>query len=228
LLICILKGKQELARKNNVTLHPPGSFIFLSNKTNVEIRHIPIDEAYVALSIEFEIDDFTDFSDMEETKTESFFQGEIDIVLEQTLRQFVDWSRFAEPKLWPIRKVEILRCLYHQGYKQVATIAKSPYLRYQVHKMISNDIADGWSARVVASKLAMGESTLRRKLNAEGTNLREIKEKAKLSYGLYLVQTSIKPLGQIARQCGYKSSSHFTNKFKYLFGVTPSELRKIR
>ena len=74
----------------------------------------------------------------------------------------------------------------------------------------------------------MSESTLRRKLKAEGTSLQEIKDQSRLGLGLHLLQTTQDPITLIAEKCGYQSQSRFTNRFKGRFGLTPSELRKTK
>jgi AraC-like DNA-binding protein len=94
--------------------------------------------------------------------------------------------------------------------------------------MISADVASDLTAGLVAARLALSESTLRRKLAAEGATLQAIKDRARLGHGLHLVQTTFDPIGRIAEKCGYQSQSRFTEKFRQLFGTTPTELRKTR
>lgn len=226
LLICVLDGCKKIGRENEI-ICPTGSFIFLSNSPRVDMRNIPDSTEYLALLIEF---DFKDFDCLSSRKTgkETFFQGSIDPVLQQTLQQFVEWSRFAPSNMWSVRRQEILQLLCHLGYEQVNAIAESPGLSHKLHSLISADISNDLNAGVLSSRLAMSESTLRRKLTAEETSLRAIKDKAKLAHGLHLVQTTFEPIGRIAEQCGYQSQSRFTDKFKQLFGVTPTELRKTR
>ena len=69
---------------------------------------------------------------------------------------------------------------------------------------------------------------MRRKLSAEDTNFQTIKDRIKLGHGLYMLQTSDTPMGLVANACGYQSQSRFTDKFKVMYGLTPSELRKTR
>ncbi|MDX3775527.1 AraC family transcriptional regulator [Chromatiaceae bacterium AAb-1] len=226
LLICVLDGCKKIGRENEITC-TAGNFIFLSNSPNVEMRNIPDGREYFALLIEF---DFKDFACLSSRKTgkETFFQGRIDAMLQQTLRQFVEWSAFAPADMWSVRRQEILQLISHLGYEQVNAIAESLSLSHKLHNIISADIANDLNAAVLSSRLAMSESTLRRKLNTEGTSLQAIKDKAKLAHGLHLVQTSLEPIGRIAGQCGYQSQSRFTDKFKQLFGITPTELRKTK
>lgn len=226
LLICVLDGCKKLGKKNEIDC-PAGNFIFLSNSPNVNMRNIPDGAEYFALLIEFDFKDFDCFISRQ-IKTETFFQGKIDSILQQTLQQFVEWSVFAPPDIWFIRRQEILQLIYRLGYEQVSAIVESPSISHKLHSIISADISDDLGADYLSSRLAMSKSTLRRKLNAEGTSLQAIKDRAKLSYGLHLVQTSLEPIGRIAERCGYLSQSRFTDKFKQLFGIAPTELRKTR
>jgi len=74
----------------------------------------------------------------------------------------------------------------------------------------------------------MSESTLRRKLKAEGTSIQEIKDQTRMGFGLHLLQTTKKSISIIAQECGYQSQSRFTSRFKDRFGLTPTELRKTK
>ena len=230
LLILVLSGSKELGDNSEIAC-PSGTFIFLSNSPQITLRNVPANEEYFAILIEF---DYADFDGLarnlarKTTKTESYFQGQINTVLEQTLLQFIEWSAFSPQALWPIRRQEILQLLFHLGYEQVGAIMESPLLSHKLHGIISDHIADDLDATGLASMMAMSESTLRRKLNAEGTSLQQIKDRARLGYGLHLIQTTDDPIGRIAEVCGYQSQSRFTDRFKQHFGMTPSDLRKTR
>lgn len=226
LLICVLDGSKKLGKNSEITC-PAGSFVFLSNSPGVDMRNIPDGAEYFALIIEFDVKDFDCFISRP-IKTETFFQGQINCILQQTLQQFVEWSAFAPADIWSIRRQEILQIIYHMGYAQVSAVMGSPSLSHKLHGLISAHMAEDLSAAFLASTLAMSEATLRRKLNAEATSLQTIKDRAKLGHGLHLVQSGMQPIGRIAEQCGYTSQSRFTDKFKQLFGITPTELRKTR
>jgi len=191
------------------------------------MRNIPADNEYFALLIEFDDKDF-DCLAHQAHNTKLHFQGDIETTLESTLRQFVEWSAFSPPDLWHIRRQEILLTLFHLGYQQACGAMKSSSVSHRLHTLISQDTAANLGASQLASILAMSESTLRRKLRDEGTSVQSIKENARLGHGLHLVQSSHSLIGLISEQCGYSSQSRFTEKFKQLFGVTPSELRKTK
>jgi len=226
LLIFVLAGHKRLGAQSEISC-PAGEFIFLSNAPNIVMRNIPDDMEYFALLIEFDYQDFN-FLESRAPQLKRYFKGPISSVLEHTLMQFIEWSTFSPPALWSLRRQEILQVLLHEGFIEVNSIIEPPTLSHQVHKLISADIEHNVGVESLSSVLAMSESTLRRKLSAEGTTFQAIKDRAKLGHGLHLVQTSATPIGLIAEQCGYSSQSRFTDKFKQLFGITPSELRKTR
>ncbi|XLZ70598.1 AraC family transcriptional regulator [Massilia sp. SR12] len=223
MLICVLDGSKKLGEIDC----PSGSFVILSNRPSINMRNIPSDAEYLALLIEFEYDDFNCLP-ARKGRTEPFVQGGIAPAFLATLQQFVEWSAFAPDAMWAMRRREILQMLYHLGHEAVSAVVEPPSVSHRVHGMLNADLASEVHAGALASRLAMSESTLRRKLAGEGTTLQEIKDRARLGYGLHLVQTTFEPIGRVAERCGYQSQSRFTDKFKQMFDVTPSELRKTR
>lgn len=226
LLICVLAGVKQLGRDSEIVC-PAGGFVFLSNSPTIDMRNIPVDEEYFALLMDFEYGDFHQFQ-RQPGQAKPYLQGELDGVLASTLRQLVEWSAYAPPAAWHFRKKELLQLLYQSGYRDVAALAEPPSFSHQVQDLISSDIAGNWSVERLTAALAVSESTLRRHLKAEGVELHAMVNRTRLGHALHLVQTTREPIGRIADRCGYYSQSRFTEKFRQLFGVTPSELRKTR
>ncbi|MEN9865873.1 MAG: hypothetical protein RL748_1463 [Pseudomonadota bacterium] len=240
LLILVLAGVKQLGKDNEIVCSS-GTFLFLSNSPTIDMRNIPDDnDEYCAILIDFEYSDFNQFKQLDQlsqpaqstparrNQGNKFFQGEIDMLLKKTLQQYIEWSAFAPPAAWHFRKQELLQLLYQSGHEEVSNIAEHPSLSHQLHNIISDDISGDWGVDRLAAKLAISESTLRRKLIAEGNNILDIMNRTKLGHALHLVQTTMEPIGRIADRCGYQSQSRFTNKFKQQFGITPTELRKTR
>ncbi|WP_368667850.1 helix-turn-helix domain-containing protein [Corallococcus sp. AB032C] len=48
----------------------------------------------------------------------------------------------------------------------------------------------------------------------------------RLNNALSAIQTTVKPISEIARENGYKCPSRFTERFHNRFKITPRELRK--
>lgn len=226
LLVCVLNGHKQLGSQG-ATHCPAGSFVFLSNRPGIDMRNIPAGAEYFALLLEFEQEDFDDFTGRR-ASARTHLQGPLQPLLTDALRQLIEWSAYAPSELWGLRRREILHTLHHLGHRELAALAAPPSLGYRVQCLIGSRMAEEVGMPFVSAALAMSESTLRRKLAHEGTSLQAIKDRVKLGHGLHLVQTTASPIGLIAEQCGYHSQSRFTDKFKSLFGITPTELRKTR
>lgn len=225
LLIFVLAGIKQLGAKDEIVC-PTGSFIFLSNTSDIDMRNIPGEE-YFAVLIEFEFSDFDCFKSKRSAGTR-YVQGGIDAALAKTLAQFIEWAPCVSRELWHCRRAELLQLIYLSGYDEVTSIVGYPSLSHQLHDIVSDNISSTWSVGRLAERLAVSESTLRRRLTAEGTSIKSIVGRARLGQGLFLLQTTMEPIGRIAERCGYQSQSRFTDRFKQQFGITPSELRKTR
>ena len=215
LLICVLGGSKELG--GNHVRCQQGDFIFLSNTPTIDMRNISQqDSPYFALLIEFEYSDF-DVFETHSRKSAEYFTGKISDLLQVTIRQFIELAPDLPEELWALRRREILQLIRHMGYEEVSSIAEPPSLGHKVESIISIDLQQDLSAEEVAGRLAMSD-----------TSFQTIKDRIKLGHGLYMLQTSDTPIGLVAEACGYQSQSRFTEKFKVMYGLTPSELRKTR
>ena len=231
LLIVVLKGHKELGENNAITC-PSENFVFLSDNPAINMRNIPKDNAYFALLIEFDYEDFEGIprgsNHANTTSNSDYFIGEVTSTLKNCLQQFVESTRWAPETLWPLRKKEVLMLLYHLGFQNLVSMMGKPKVSHQVHELCQRGEFDKLTNDYICQQLAMSESTLRRKLKMEGTTIQVIKDRAKLGLGLHLLQTTLFPIGIIADKCGYHSQSRFTDRFKSHFGLTPSELRKTK
>lgn len=226
LLIFILSGEKQLGKNHEVSCLS-GTFVFLSNTPNINMRNIPDNDEYFAILIEFEHADFDQFKYKQKTN-KSYIQGNTSHLLTEVLTQFIELSNLIPSETLSFRKQELLYLLYSNGYPEVASIASPSSLCHQIYAIISEDITADWSAERLSKYLFMSESTLRRKLKLEGGSIKTIRNQIKLGYGLHLIQTTMEDIGQISMRCGYQSQSRFTEQFKKLFSLTPSELRKTR
>ena len=229
-LIVVLDGEKRLGKTADV-ICAAGNFIFLSNSPLLDLRNIPSEREYLALLIEFEQQDFAVFNERifthKPTTAQPYVIGQVHGHLKILLQQFVEWSAFSPMALWPARRAEILQYLDYLGYP-VQALANAPTLSHKLYQLIRLNLAQDLSITELCAQMAMSESTLRRKLQAEGTSVQEIKDHTKLGYGLHLLQTSNTSIGVIAESCGYQSQSRFSERFKQRFGLTPTELRKTK
>lgn len=228
LLIFVLSGSKQLGGDESQTFQE-GSFVFLSNTPSIDMRNIPSHEQYFALLIDFEYEDFdvvnngvvTDFNT-------DIVKGPINSLLRKWLEQFLELSYLAPIEATLLRKKELLTLLYFIGYTEISSFAHPPSLSHLVNDVIQSNLQYHWNLSSLSTTLHMSESTIRRKLKSEGTNIKQVRRKAQLTYGLHLIQTTDLNIGVISENSGYDSQSRFTDQFKELFGITPSGLRKTR
>ncbi len=226
LLIVVLRGDKKLGLEGGVTCHA-GDFIFLSDSPSVTIRNIPKAAEYLALLIEFDYEDFPELPG-HLTTNKHFCLGKGSPVLEKCLQQFIEWSVYSPQSLWSLRKREIIQLICQMGYQGILSMAAHTKTSHKLHHIITEHLADEITIEQLCHRLAMSESSLRRKLKQEGTTIQSIKDQARLGQGLHLVQTTDTSIGLIAEKCGYLSQSRFSERFKKRFGLTPSELRKAK
>ncbi len=225
-LIVVLSGDKEIGNTEKAWCHTD-NFIFLSDSPAINMRNIPSDREYFALLIEFDHDDFTDLP-LSNTRSPEYFIGDTSNALKACLQQFIESAEWASPSIWSLRKKEILMLLHHMGYTQVASQMGAQKVSHQLHDMFMREGFQHTNTEFVCAQLAMSESTLRRKLQQEGTQLQEVKDRARFGLALHLLQTTSDAIGLVADRCGYQSQSRFTERFKNHFGLTPTELRKTK
>lgn len=98
-------------------------------------------------------------------------------------------------------------------------------LSAHVQQLLMLDPAADWSVAVVAERVHLGASTLRRQLANEGSSFSQILEQVRLGLALQWIQTSSRPIGEIAEASGYASASRFAIRFRQHYGLSPRELR---
>jgi AraC-like DNA-binding protein len=78
----------------------------------------------------------------------------------------------------------------------------------------------------VADRLHVSVRTLRRKLESEGSNFRELLEEVRFQLAKeYLLETRL-PLAEVAELLGYSEPGNFSHAFKRWSGRSPREFRK--
>ncbi|MEL6522978.1 MAG: AraC family transcriptional regulator [Pseudomonadota bacterium] len=126
------------------------------------------------------------------------------------------------------RMAELLLILARQGV--VGNLMQPVQARTssRVKHILRLDPAHDWRAADLTVKLGMSESTLRRRLRAEGCSFRDLLEDVRLEHGVEIVMATDMPISQIAFQCGYVSQSRFAERFRKRFSLSPTDLRATR
>jgi AraC-like DNA-binding protein len=98
-------------------------------------------------------------------------------------------------------------------------------LSARVQQLLMLDPSADWTVALVAEHLHLGASTLRRQLADEGSSFSRLLEQVRLGLALQWIQTSRRPIGEIAQASGYASASRFAVRFRQHYGLSPRELR---
>lgn len=108
----------------------------------------------------------------------------------------------------------------------VVTGGLSPFVLRNVLAFIEENLSEPLTLAELADQAALSEYHFARMFRQsmgqaphQYVMLRRM-EKAKV-----LVQHTAKPLTEIALACGFNSASHFSNRFRSVMGMTPSQLR---
>ena len=89
-----------------------------------------------------------------------------------------------------------------------------------------DDILNLPTSEELARSLSMSEQTLRRKLNAEGSNYQQIKDSLRQELASKLLGNRAISIAKISKQLNFSEPRAFTRAFKQWSGYTPKEYRQ--
>lgn len=95
----------------------------------------------------------------------------------------------------------------------------------RLRDIIKENPSHPWTAPEVGHALAMSEATLRRRLAKENTRFESLLAEVRMHLAMTLLQTTTWSIPQIAKACGYRSRTRFTERFHGQFGCLPSQAR---
>ncbi len=130
-----------------------------------------------------------------------------------------------DPLLIEHRRLDVLLSLIRQGKAPQLLMRPDASWVQRVRALLALDPARNWSINALCQNLSLTESTLRRRLREEGTGFRELLEDVRQCTALELVTQTRAPIQEIAYRCGYQSASHFIQRFRERYGMTPTALR---
>ncbi len=126
----------------------------------------------------------------------------------------------AEPVLRTARLHELLALLHD------APAARPLFdlsVAERVARLVRTELDRRWTAGEIAARLALSESTLRRRLAAEGQALSAILRRERMSVARRLIAQGAGS-GTAGLAVGYASRAHFARAFRTTFGVNPAQL----
>ncbi|CAJ1248539.1 hypothetical protein JRT4AKPX_JRT4AKP_01147 [Klebsiella pneumoniae] len=100
----------------------------------------------------------------------------------------------------------LLLALYEAGYAGPLLVERQQDLSAQVRQLIML-------------------SPAQRRLQQESQSFRQIVEEVRMAHALGQLQTTSRPIGEIAQNSGYQSGSRFTARFRQHYGLLPKHVR---
>ena len=110
----------------------------------------------------------------------------------------------------------------HRGFLD----AREERFEARIRGLVAKEPARAWSSAMLERALHVSGATLRRRLAAEATSLRDVVTEARLHHALGLLQTRSLPLKSVAAQSGYRSVHAFSRQFEARFGVDPGTVKR--
>jgi AraC-like DNA-binding protein len=236
LVVLVVSGRKTIALGERKIEVLPGELLLLPSGCTVEMGNHPSHqrEPYLSLAIAFPQASIEQFQRSYGTEvpgdTQPLWRASAPRDMLAATAQWVAWCRHHpfDPILTRHRQVEILMLLSRRGIAGNLLLGRETTWRERVAQLIAPDPAHDWSAYEVCRRLGIGESTLRRRLNKEGSSLRKVLEESRMVAALALLQETFWTVGQVAEAVGYNSHSRFSERFKRRFGLSPIALKKTR
>jgi AraC-like DNA-binding protein len=103
----------------------------------------------------------------------------------------------------------------------------SAYLSWaeRVQRLVAQRPAEPWDCEGVARIFHLSASSLQRRLAEENHSLAACVRESRMHTAMGLLQSTDRPIGDIAQACGYRSVSKFSAAFRQRFGTLPSGMR---
>lgn len=141
--------------------------------------------------------------------------------LEEALLAWIADVDTDDATLRNYRLLGVLLALFNAGHCAFV-LARDPSLSARIRLAVSSDPSRDWVSAHFEQMFYLSGATLRRRLAAEGTSLRELVREARLHAALFQLQTTRTPLKAVAQACGYRSLASFRSNFIDRFGLEPT------
>lgn len=146
-------------------------------------------------------------------------------LLELELQRILSLERGGPQALQRHAVLGLMLRLAHAGHRGFLD-ARDERFEAKIRALVAEHPSRRWQSTHFERALHVSGATLRRRLAAEATSLRDVVTEARLHHALALLQTRTLPLKSVAAQSGYQSVSAFSRQFAARFGVEPATVRR--
>jgi len=127
----------------------------------------------------------------------------------------------------PNASEELLLLLSERANRLLQGLSQSSGIASRIASLMASQLNSAVPDKsVIAAQLGMGERTLQRRLQEEGTSYQEILDNARHYLARELLRNTSLPLAEVATQLGFTEPSTFYRAFKKWEGATPGQYRE--
>ncbi|MFI8608123.1 AraC family transcriptional regulator [Pseudomonas sp. NPDC077649] len=116
--------------------------------------------------------------------------------------------------------------LHHLLQRAITTTTASLTTSEQVRRLLYPLLLEG-KARTehIATRIALHERTLRRRLDLEGTHLQQLISESRRDLALQLLRHTVLPISTVAQTLQYRDPNAFSRAFRTWMGISPQSWR---
>lgn len=230
-LTIVLQGHGRFASGGAVAELDPGDVLLATGRCRLDVLHVPEPRgagagAYLALSVPL-CEEVIDAARLLWARPVPVREAGI-VRLDSA--EFADdlqrWSaaleagRYVEARL---ALAALVVALCARGHTALLAPAP-PGVADEVRRLVGERPERDWRSRDFEAALGLSGATLRRRLAAEGSSLREAVASARLARALDLLYTTRWPLKTVAARVGYRSTASFVRRFGERYGLDPGRI----
>ena len=222
----VLCGAKEVWLGESFERLVPGMVFALPARTDLDIVNEvdSVTGVYQSLILEIAPEDVPDLAPLvSNVSSGTYYQVPLSAELVEALLHAAR-AIAAGPPSDTIRRARIAELLaILNGVPSAAALFRLS-VSERVARILRGELDSPWTAARIAKKLSMSESTLRRRLAAEGNTFSDILRRERMAAARKLIAAGAGS-GQAALAVGYVSRAHFARAFRTTFGDNPNGFR---
>lgn len=231
-LVVVISGEKRLHTPRGVCSVNVGDALVFTRGTRVDIENIPSrQQIYMAKMLNFSDASILRFTQSDLGPPQRHRIPDVQKIQLSTplLECFEHASKALEQreqyseKIQEHRIQEVLLALSGNGIVFTPSVQLTWVER--VHRLVAQHPADHWDRDRVSRSFHLSPASLQRRLAEENNSLAACVRESRMHVAMGLLQSTKKPIYDIAQTCGYRSVSKFSAAFRQRFGTLPSGLR---
>lgn len=220
----VLSGRKEVWRGSVADVLMPGTLFALPRGVPLDILNVPGDRSgsYQSLVLEIRARDLPDLEPPPAPGAVGLAVPLDDVLVEAVLHAAASLAEGPARGTVRASRVTELLALLHDVPEARPLFERT--MADRVARLVRGDLARGWTAPEVAGRLAVSESTLRRRLAGAGVSFSRLLRTERMAAARRHIAAG-EGSQAAAMAVGYASRAHFARAYRAAFGTNPSEAR---